>query len=229
MDARALRRREDALKIDTRARAALATAVVCAVIATSNFAAAQETAAAQEEDEKEFGDPGVVVLGGALHASYSKATNDGHTNVSKGLGTAASADVFVARGLSFGLSGSFTTGRSSTELPGGTIDYTSYVGGGALRVGYYVPLGPRVGLWPMISAGVMHAEVHTDIAMVGPTDGNMKQLSVLANILFHVDHGWFLSVTPGMVAYSTSTNGVAMSALGGVGVPYVGLGFGGWL
>ena len=200
----------------TGARAALVTAAVCAGLATNGNAFA-------DEPPIEFGTPGTVVISGAFRASYSKSTSDATQTMNESIGTNVNGDVFVAPGLSLGLSGLWSYGKASYAPAGQPASgYRGLVGGGALRVGYYVPLGARVGFWPVASAGLIHVSAHGD--SVQGSEGSAKQLTLLAQFLFHVDRGWFLSVTPALVAYSTSSDGIGQLGAG----PSVALGFGGY-
>jgi len=196
--------------MNSTARMALTLAGVCVMIGTAESARADEGLATR------FGTPGTVAMSGSLQGFYVK-NGDATT---KGLGTTASVDVFVVPGLSLGVSGLAFYAKNGDV--GGSA--RAVMEGGGLRVGYYVPLGERVGLWPMVSAEVEHLSI-ADGDGVQRGSSDTKQVRLLGNILFHVDRGWFLTVTPGLLTYSTSSGDIGI--LGSAG-PSLAVGFGGY-
>ena len=199
------------------ARLALGVLGVCAVITVTGTAAAEEFSAA------EFGAPGTVAISGSLQGSYLKSDENGMAFTSTSLGAWTSVDVFAARRFSVGVAGSVSRWKASTTINGEDGGSSrSVMAGAALRLGYYVPLGERVGFWPMLSAGASHIDFRQNGSE--QLDAHIEDVKLLANLVFHVDRGWYLTVTPGFVAYQRSN----IPGNVGLGAPNISIGFGGY-
>lgn len=203
------------------ARAALGTLGVCAVMAITHPASADDRPA---EGGDGFGAAGTVVLGGDFRAGYSKTSAGDSEIVTSDLGVGVDLDVFVVPRLSVGLAGVLSRGKASSSTSGQDQGSSRWwTAGAAVRVGYYVPFTERVGFWPMVSAGATHVSLVGNGAEM--LDGHVDQVKLLANLVFHVDRGWFLTITPGLVAYTTSNSGIGATNFG---APNIALGFGGY-
>ena len=203
------------MKLSTGAQAALVMTGVCASISATRIARADEVPI-------DMGKPSTVVLGGAFGANVRKADSiPGYEQSSTSVTTQVLGDVFVGRNVSLGLGigGSYI---STSYKSADTGDYSSHGSALnlALRLGYYVPISNRVGFWPAVSGDITFAKTN------GPGidgTGTTKEISLLAQLVLHVDEHWFVRLSPGLVAYSTSS-GLASNA---TGYPYLTGGFGG--
>lgn len=199
---------------------------VLVAVGVSSATYATSGAAQADEGAKSFGDPGTVVMSGSFSGSYSHDQSEQRDMTTKAVSTSAMVDVFVVPNVSVGVSGSFGYGKSTyPDLAGQDRNNRFYSGSGALRVGYYLPLGERVGLWPVVSAAINRTNFLGDDG--GELDVRGRSVSAIAQIVFHVAPHWFLRVAPGLVAYSTS-KGVGGGPGIGASAPFLGVGFGGY-
>ena len=99
---------------------------------------------------------------------------------------APAADFFVAPGLSVGGQLLFThTSQGDTSLDG-------Y--GAAPRVGYFAGLGPKVGVWPVVSVGYVHVSI--DAGDIGDASGYQVILQAFVPLLFQPADHFFLGIGP---------------------------------
>lgn len=116
--------------------------------------------AAESPPTSTLGEPGTVGLGALVGASHWSASYDDRERFQT---TAAhltpSIDVFVARGLSLGVSAPLTLSHIEHHNGDavGRWDYLTY--GGFARVGYAFPLGDRAAFWPIARVGLTRTPV----------------------------------------------------------------------
>ncbi len=200
------------VNFSTGARAALLMAGSCATLSMTLTARAEDTPI-------DMGKPGTLVIGGALMGGrHSSTPTPGSEQSSSSVTASITGDLFVARNVSLGvgIGGGYSTFTYRTTELGESSNHQAAVGA-ALRLGYYIPISNRVGLWPVVSAGLTYAKTTGTIA---EGTGSTKEIDLLAQVIFHVDEHWFLRLQPGLVAYSSSTG------FGGGLAPVFGGGFG---
>ncbi|HEU5060310.1 MAG TPA: hypothetical protein VFU21_27455 [Kofleriaceae bacterium] len=165
----------------------LATALASALALLPAAAAAQDAAPANT-----MGQPGQIAIHGDFQLSFVYQTGsapdgaedpDSVTNIT----LAPAADFFVTRGLSVG--GQLVFAHTSQ---GDNFSADGY--GAAPRIGYFAGLGPKVGVWPIVSVGYIHTSV--DAGDLGEASGYEVILQAFAPLLFQpVDH-FFLGIGP---------------------------------
>lgn len=165
---------------------ALASALCALVIAVlSRPASGQEAAPANP-----MGHAGQVAIQGdfllqfALRSTSAAEGEDPDSVTTIQLGPAA--DFFVTQGLSLG--GQLVFLHQSA----GDSSVTGY--GAAPRAGYFVPLGPRVGLWPGVSLAYVHSSA--DLGDLGDASGYTVFMAARAPILFQPADHFFLGIGP---------------------------------
>jgi hypothetical protein len=162
---------------------ATAFAAVLAVLAPAS-------ASAQEASPNSMGQPGQIAIHGDFELSLvyqtTSAAGDGEDPDSvTTIQLAPAADFFVTQGLSLG--GQLIFVHSSS----GDSSIDGY--GAAPRIGYFAALGPKVGIWPVVSVAYVHSS-----AELGDQDvsGYQVVLQAFAPLLFQpVDH-FFIGMGP---------------------------------
>jgi hypothetical protein len=149
-------------------------------------ASAQETAA-----ENTLGQAGQIAIQSDFQISFSRTTvsaaegEDPESSTTIVLGPAL--DFFVARNVSIGAQVLFA--RLSSD------DFSITTVGVAPRLGYFVPLGPRLGLWPAVS--VAYERSSTDLGDdFDSVSGYDIQLGVRAPLLFQPTDHFFVGIGP---------------------------------
>jgi len=99
---------------------------------------------------------------------------------------APAADFFVTQGLSLGGQVIFI------HQSAGDSSITGF--GAAPRLGYFLPLGPKVGLWPGLSLAYVHSSA--DIGDLGDASGYQVFLGARAPLIFQPADHFFLGIGP---------------------------------
>ena len=147
-------------------------------------------ASAQETVDNPMGRQGQVAIQGDFQLSFAyqstSAAEGDDPDSATTIQLAPAADFFVTPGLSLG--GQLIFLRSSS----GDSTLTGY--GAAPRVGYFIPLGPRAGLWPAASIAYVHSSA--DLGDLGDASGYQVLFQVRAPILFQPADHFFLGIGP---------------------------------
>ena len=137
-----------------------------------------------------MGQPGQIAVHGDFQLAFAYQTvsvpGDGEDpDSTTTIELAPAADFFVTPGLSVGGQLIFTHASQ------GDTSVTGY--GAAPRIGYFAGLGPKVGIWPVVSIGYVHASVDS-----GDLDGSGYQVVLLASapLLFQPADHFFLGIGP---------------------------------
>ncbi len=91
---------------------------------------------------------GNLLIGGGLSLSRSSQTISSSDITSTSFGLTPSVSYFFADQLAAGVITSYSTSKSSSESPGGTIKSTNVSSGIGPTIRYYFPLGEKVWLFP---------------------------------------------------------------------------------
>jgi hypothetical protein len=162
-----------------------------ATVFASTLALLPAAAAAQDAaPANTMGQPGQIAIHGDFQLAFAYQTGsapDGAEDPDSvtTIQLAPAADFFVTRGLSVGGQLVFVhTSSGETSLDG-------Y--GAAPRVGYFAALGPRVGVWPVVSIGYVRASIDS-----GDFDesGYQVVLQAFAPLLFQPADHFFLGIGP---------------------------------
>jgi len=175
---------------------------------------------------------GSVALGGYASLSRDSVTRDSMKSSVFGVTVAPLLDVFVADRVSMGGGVALLSFRATNEDSGSRTDANVLVVRPTFRLGWYVPLGERVGFWPIAHVGYGYAHSRSTStngseSTSATSEGRNTSIGLDAQIVFHVGDGWFVRAVPA-AAY------VSSGSAGGVGAP-IGLlggfllGFGGFV
>ena len=149
------------------------------------------SASAQEAGPNSMGQAGQIAIHGDFDLSLvyqtTSAAGDGEDPDSvTTIQLAPAADFFVTQGLSLG--GQLIFVHSSS----GDSSLDGY--GAAPRIGYFAALGPKVGIWPVVSLAYVHSSF--DFGDQDSADGYQVVLQAFAPLLFQpVDH-FFIGMGP---------------------------------
>ena len=163
-------------------------------------------AAAETPEPERFGAPGQLVLNGDLSISGGHRWGEGNGSLNDFtfFSVRPSVDYFVLEGLSLGatlgLGGSF----------GETSDFTEV--GAGLRVGYALPLGERVSVWPRLGAAIYHQNSQTRFGGGEQEDSRgFAHFELFSPLLVHPTSSFFVGLGP---ALTVETGDFAATYLG---------------
>jgi len=148
-------------------------------------------AAGEAPESKRFGDRGQLVLNGdlAITAGHRWGEGNGSLNDFTFFSVRPSVDYFVLEGLSLGvtlgLGGSFGENSDFTEV------------GAGLRVGYALPLGERVSLWPRLGASLYHQNIQSQFGGREQEDSaSIGRVDLFTPLLVHPTSSFFIGLGP---------------------------------
>lgn len=211
--------------------------VVCGVVAGVfvGTVALAGTGDLPERPPERLGSPGTVALGGYAGFHRGSATSDGQQFGGFGVTVAPLLDVFVLDRVSLGVSFPVAYSESESRSEGVTATTRATSIGPSARLGYYIPLGERVALWPVLSAAMGHVSAkstatHDGVREESAFSARSQSLGIEAQILVHVGDGCFLRAVPagGLASWTSSTGGGMLGGPFGVGGSLL-FGFGGWI
>jgi hypothetical protein len=185
-------------------------------------------ARAQQEAVTDFGQKGVLALSaermfGFVHADQTTGSGatarTTHVNSFSLLGNSSqiltsylqprvALDFFAADRLSLGAALTYFHISQSVDGSNSNPTISGYVL--APRVGYALPLGRAVSLWPRLGFTYVHFETGNNAAGSTTTDISVYAVTIEAPLLFAVSSHFFLSLAPTLdlgVGGSTSTPG----------------------
>jgi hypothetical protein len=205
---------------------------VCVVLAAATAALAEER---PESGGVPFAGAGQVALGGYGTVSRNSTSQDGATYTTTGVTVAPLADVFVLDRVSVGAGLTFGYMRSQSDANGTHADARTVLARPTLRLGWYLPLGEKVGFWPVVSLGYGYASsdgtsTTGSVTTGGSSHAKSSAIGLDAQLVFHVADRWFVRAVPA-AGYVSSGSGAGIGAVGAstglLGGFLVGLG--GWM
>jgi len=143
-----------------------------------------------------FGDPGHVVLDGALGAGFGRTSFSATPTTSTSFSVAPAFDYFSTPNLSGGVS-AFVGYSNSRYAPGSESKTWTY--GATAEVGINLWLGERVSFWPNLGAGASRSTTTSSISGVlspGNTTTKVVFVQLDAPFLFHVADHFFVGFGP---------------------------------
>ncbi len=180
--------------------------------------------AAEAPPSNTIGEAGTVGVGvqlGASHSSWSYDDRSG-SQTTTAASLTPSIDVFVARGLSLGVSAPFTVWHLERRDPYGVGKWDYLTHGGFARVGYAIPLGDRAAFWPIARVGL------TRTPMPEQDDPTSVIVALDPQLVVNLTKGVYLMGGIGGLQYSVTRNYAGGAELPGIRAE-MSAGIGGWL
>ena len=109
------------------------------------------------EERRTMASSGNVALGGYASLSRDSANNDAAKTSVFGVTVSPLLDVFVADRVSIGAGLTFLAFRGSSDQGTEHGEARTMIVRPTFRLGWYIPLGDRVGFWPIAQAGYGYA------------------------------------------------------------------------
>jgi hypothetical protein len=169
-------------------------------------------AGAQDADPNRMGEAGQIAIHGDFQLSLvyqtaSSPDDDEDLDSVTTIQLAPAADFFVTRGLSVG--GQLLFAHSSQ----GDASVDAY--GAAPRIGYFAGLGPKVGIWPVVSIGYVRSSIDA-----GDFDASGYDviLQAYAPLLFQPADHFFIGMGPAfqtdLISKIDDEDGIKQTAFG---------------
>jgi hypothetical protein len=156
-----------------------------------------------------FGEAGEFVVTTGAHLGVSSTSWDGSDAKRFAVGVQPSLDYFFVRNLSLGIGIDVATSDSQGYGADSSLVRTkSLLLGGGARVGYNIPFGSRVSLYPHLTFGVHRVESTQEViegqALLGNPTGTASTMrtgpwmSLDLPVLFHVAPHFFIGFGPSL-------------------------------